>query len=69
MEQKGIRMYSHLPVDIAHEPGIKGQQAYLRKYLRKYKAYALTLVRLCAINCLKKWYCAKELFTHIFQAT
>lgn len=28
MEQKGIRMYSHLLVDIAHELGIKGQQAY-----------------------------------------
>ena len=50
MEQKGIRMYSHLLVDIAHEPGIKSQQAYLRKY----KAYALTLVRLCAINYLKR---------------
>ena len=50
MEQKGIRMYSHLLVDIAHELGIKSQQAYLRKYLRKHKAYALTLVRLCAIT-------------------
>ena len=28
MKQKGIRMYSHLLVDIAHELGIKGQQAY-----------------------------------------
>ena len=28
MELKGIRMYSHLLVDIAHELGIKGQQAY-----------------------------------------
>ena len=28
MEQKGIRMYSYLLVDIAHELGIKGQQAY-----------------------------------------
>ena len=28
MEQKGIRMYSHLLVDIAHELGIKGQKAY-----------------------------------------
>ena len=29
MKQKGIRMYSHLLVDIAHELGIKGQHAYL----------------------------------------
>lgn len=28
MELKGIRMYSHLLVDIAHELGIKGQEAY-----------------------------------------
>lgn len=28
MKQKGIKMYSHLLVDIAHELGIKGQQAY-----------------------------------------
>ena len=28
MKQKGIRMYSPLLVDIAHELGIKGQQAY-----------------------------------------
>ena len=28
MEQKGIRMYSHLLVDIAHELKINGQQAY-----------------------------------------
>lgn len=28
MELKGIRMYSHLLVDIAHELGIKGQKAY-----------------------------------------
>ena len=28
MEKKGIRMYSHLLVNIAHELGIKGQQAY-----------------------------------------
>lgn len=28
MKQKGIRMYSHLLIDIAHELGIKGQQAY-----------------------------------------
>lgn len=26
MELKGIRMYSHLLVDIAHELGIKGQE-------------------------------------------
>ena len=28
MELKGIKMYSHLLVDIAHELGIKGQEAY-----------------------------------------
>lgn len=28
MELKGIRMYSHLLVDIAHELGFKGQEAY-----------------------------------------
>lgn len=28
MELKGIKMYSHLLVDIAHELGIKGQKAY-----------------------------------------
>ena len=28
MELKGIRMYSHLLVNIAHELGIKGQEAY-----------------------------------------
>ena len=28
MKLKGIRMYSHLLVDIAHELGIKGQRAY-----------------------------------------
>ena len=28
MQLKGIRMYSHLLVDIAHELGIKGQEAY-----------------------------------------
>lgn len=28
MRLKGIRMYSHLLVDIAHELGIKGQEAY-----------------------------------------
>lgn len=28
MKLKGIRMYSHLLVDIAHELGIKGQKAY-----------------------------------------
>lgn len=28
MKLKGIRMYSHLLVDIAHELGIKGQEAY-----------------------------------------
>jgi hypothetical protein len=28
MEIKGIKMYSHLLIDIAHELGIKGQQAY-----------------------------------------
>lgn len=28
MQLKGIRMYSHLLIDIAHELGIKGQQAY-----------------------------------------
>ena len=28
MKRKGIRMYSHLLVDIAHELGIKGQNAY-----------------------------------------
>lgn len=28
MKLKGIRMYSHLLIDIAHESGIKGQEAY-----------------------------------------
>ena len=28
MKLKGIRMYTHLLVDIAHELGIKGQEAY-----------------------------------------
>ena len=28
MELKGIKMYSHLLVDIAHELGITGQEAY-----------------------------------------
>lgn len=28
MKLKGIKMYSHLLVDIAHELGIKGQEAY-----------------------------------------
>ena len=28
MELKGIKMYSHLLVDIAHELGIKRQEAY-----------------------------------------
>ena len=28
MQLKGIRMYSHLLVDIAHVLGIKGQEAY-----------------------------------------
>ena len=28
MSLKGIKMYSHLLVDIAHELGIKGQDAY-----------------------------------------
>ena len=29
MKLKGIKMYSHLLVDIAHELGIKGQEAYI----------------------------------------
>ena len=28
MNLKGIKMYSHLLVDIAHELGIRGQEAY-----------------------------------------
>lgn len=36
MELKGIKMYSHLLVDIAHELGIKGQEAY--KFAAKEKA-------------------------------
>lgn len=36
MELKGIRMYSHLLVDIAHELGIKGQEAY--KFANKEKS-------------------------------
>ena len=29
MKLKGIKMYSHLLIDIAHELGIKGQEAYI----------------------------------------
>lgn len=36
MELKGIKMYSHLLVDIAHELGIKGQDAY--KFANKEKS-------------------------------
>lgn len=36
MELKGIRKYSHLLVDVAHELGIKGQEAY--KYADKERA-------------------------------
>lgn len=36
MELKGIKMYSHLLVDIAHELGIKGQEAY--KFAEKEKS-------------------------------
>lgn len=36
MELKGIKMYSHLLVDIAHELGIKGQNAY--KFANKEKS-------------------------------
>lgn len=35
MELKGIKMYSHLLVDIAHELGIKGQDAYKFAYKEK----------------------------------
>lgn len=36
MKLKGIKMYSHLLVDIAHELGIKGQEAY--KFANKEKS-------------------------------
>lgn len=36
MELKGIKMYSHLLVDIAHELGIKGKDAY--KFANKEKS-------------------------------
>mgnify|MGYP001347277713 FL=1 len=36
MELKGIKMYSHLLVDIAHELGINGQDAY--KFANKEKS-------------------------------
>ena len=36
MELKGIKMYSHLLVNIAHELGIKGQDEY--KFANKEKS-------------------------------
>ena len=36
MKLKGIKMYSHLLVDIAHELGIKGQEAY--KFAKREKS-------------------------------
>ena len=39
MELKGIKMYSHLLVDIAHELGIKGQDAYKFAYKEKSKFF------------------------------